>query len=148
MANLNYAHIFFENSDHSYITDLSIKTTVESVTDYFLNTSFDVGNYPVENLKKCVGLHFYSKNNDCDYFIGSCSDENIKKFGLVTCKNKEIESINGIFFNAMGELIETNKNHSLNDLMITHDKLIKDGEYIKASRINHLIQIKTTFKHN
>lgn len=93
MSNLNYAHIMFKNSNHGYVTDLSVNTTVESVTDYFLHTSFDVGIYPTENMQSCIGIHFYDKKNDADHFIGEISQSNLDNFGLNTAYKNNVKEL-------------------------------------------------------
>ena len=44
-------------------------------------------------------------------------------------------------FNEIGELIQTPVNYTMEDLKVAYDQLIKDRQYISASRINHLIQV-------
>ena len=49
-------------------------------------------------------------------------------------------NVNGFKFNYIRDLISKPLHFSVNELNDTHEKLIKDKEYIAASRINHLIQ--------
>ena len=49
--------------------------------------------------------------------------------------------INGFVFNDIGDLIRFPETYSKDLLIETYNKLISDAEYIRASRINHLINI-------
>lgn len=49
--------------------------------------------------------------------------------------------INGFVFNDIGDLIRVPETYSKDLLIETYNKLISDREYIRASRINHLINI-------
>lgn len=54
---------------------------------------------------------------------------------------EETNCINGFMFNDIGDLISKPETYTKCILIETYDKLIKDAEYIRASRINHLINI-------
>jgi len=135
MSNLNYIHVFFENIGHSYVTDLSIKTTVESVTEYFLNTSFDVGNYPIENMHNCVGFHFFDKNNNKDHFVGNCSQSNLEKFGLVTCHDQQ-QKIKNMNISTRYRF----ENPTLNDAIKNGFK-VRQGDDLKGGQIGSPSQL-------
>ena len=50
--------VIFENPDYNYITSVNLKTTDKENIDYFVNTVFNVGCYPVENMQKCIKIEF------------------------------------------------------------------------------------------
>lgn len=108
MKKLNIITVFFNDCTKSYKTNVSAQSTVKSVTKYFLNTSFDVGNYPNENIQKCIGLHFQDVNNGTDHFVGNCSFRNLKAFDvvdvftLVTSKQPFIVTFKGRQSGAIG----------------------------------------------
>lgn len=59
--------------------------------------------------------------------------------------DKEIKplyiNVNGFFFNSIGDLICTPVRYGMSTLVATRDQLTKEGDHIKASRIQHLINI-------
>ena len=54
---------------------------------------------------------------------------------------EQTNCINGFMFNDIGDLISKPENYTRDILIETYDRLIKNAEYIRASRINHLINI-------
>jgi len=52
-------------------------------------------------------------------------------------------SYSGFIFDDVGNLISTPKNYTLELLNKIYDVLIVNREYISASRINHLINVKS-----
>ena len=83
MKNLSYAHIFMNNPENSYCTDLNPNIDLHTVSNYFIGQIMEIGSDT--NLDHCVGLHFYSAKNDTDHFVGEVSKENLDKFRLNTC---------------------------------------------------------------
>ena len=54
----NSVKVIFANSKYNYTTSVSDKTTEEDARKYFVNTSFDMGIYPVEDLQMCIDIEF------------------------------------------------------------------------------------------
>ena len=54
---------------------------------------------------------------------------------------EQTNCINGFMFNDIGDLISKPENYTRDILIETYDRLIENAEYIRASRINHLINI-------
>lgn len=52
------------------------------------------------------------------------------------------QCIHGFTFNLIGDLVATPKHYTLQQLKELHEKLIEEREYIRASRINHLINVE------
>ena len=48
----------------------------------------------------------------------------------------------GFTFNLIGDLVATPKRYTIQQLKELHGKLIREREYIRASRINHLINVE------
>ena len=51
---LKTAKVIFTESKHDYSTSVNGKLSDQQIKDYFINTVFDVGMYPVENMQKCI----------------------------------------------------------------------------------------------
>jgi hypothetical protein len=58
MSNLNSVIVKFDNSDYNYTTCVSLTATRESCEKYFINTWFNVGSFPIENMQKCTSILF------------------------------------------------------------------------------------------
>lgn len=48
--------IIFENSVYNYLTDINPQCTYQEIRKYFVNSYFDVGVYPAENMQKCINV--------------------------------------------------------------------------------------------
>lgn len=46
----------FEDPQHNYKTSVNGECSNESIKQYFVNTSFNVGRFPIENIQKCIGV--------------------------------------------------------------------------------------------
>jgi hypothetical protein len=46
----------FKDSRLNYRTSVSHTSTLESLTKYFVGQSFDMGSFPDENMKQCIGI--------------------------------------------------------------------------------------------
>jgi hypothetical protein len=55
---MNSVIVKFDNSKYNYQTNVSNNTTLESATKYFVNTWFNLGIYPREEMKKCTSIKF------------------------------------------------------------------------------------------
>jgi hypothetical protein len=88
---LNSVKVMFQDSQYNYETNVSAETTKESAEAYFLNTLFDVGVFPRENMQECISIEFTDNNksnktdlkkfNDNDTFISV----SVYKFPLGNC---------------------------------------------------------------
>lgn len=50
--------VIFKDPRYNYLTDINANAPHETVKDYFINTSFDMGCYPVEDLQVCIDIEF------------------------------------------------------------------------------------------
>ncbi len=48
------AHIKFKNEKYNYSTNINPKCTNKEIKTYFVNTVFNVGSYPLENMQECI----------------------------------------------------------------------------------------------
>ena len=54
----NSVKVIFRNPKYNYTTSVSDATTEETARIYFVNTSFDLGVYPNEDLQVCIDIKF------------------------------------------------------------------------------------------
>ncbi len=55
---MNSVKVIFNDSKFNYITTVSNQTTKQKAINYFVNTFFDVGMFPIENMQKCIKIAF------------------------------------------------------------------------------------------
>jgi hypothetical protein len=48
--------VIFEDSKYNYTTSVNPEATDESLKKYFIGTTFNVGTYPTELMKKCISI--------------------------------------------------------------------------------------------
>jgi len=48
--------VIFKNPIYNYVTSVNPKATEEELKKYFVNTVFNLGNYPSENPQKCTKI--------------------------------------------------------------------------------------------
>lgn len=56
MARFKTVLVMFEDQANNYKTPVNGKLTDQEIKEYFINTVFNVGVYPVENMKKCINV--------------------------------------------------------------------------------------------
>lgn len=144
---MNIIRVFFENSVYSYATSVSVNCDVKSATDYFLNSVFDVGTYPIENQQKCVGFWLTDKENQNDHFVGNCSVENVAKFenGLITYELLTDQKAFNVSFigrdvGAIGRVYSCNYNVFAVDRDHTILKLYDKYEHISETKVIQLVE--------
>lgn len=59
---LNSVKVMFADAKYNYETNVSATSTKESVNEYFVGKSFDMGIYPAENMQQCIGIEFTDNN--------------------------------------------------------------------------------------
>ena len=59
---LNSCKVHFEDSSFDYETSLSADTTEITAMQYFVGTKFNVGSYPQEIMRTCIGITFTDNN--------------------------------------------------------------------------------------
>lgn len=59
---LNSVKVLFADSSYNYETNVSVNTTKESASKYFIGQDFDLGIYPAENMQTCIGIEFTDNN--------------------------------------------------------------------------------------
>jgi hypothetical protein len=57
-SKLKSVKVIFKNPVYNYVTSVNGKSSEEGLRNYFVNTVFDVGGYPVEDLQKCIDIKF------------------------------------------------------------------------------------------
>ena len=57
--NLSVVKVKFKDPKYNYITNMSRSITKEDAEKYFIGKSFNVGEYPKENMQKVVDIEFY-----------------------------------------------------------------------------------------
>jgi hypothetical protein len=50
--------VLFEESKYNYTTSVSYETDEKEANKYFIGTVFNVGEYPQEIMKKCIGIEY------------------------------------------------------------------------------------------
>ena len=60
--NLNAVKVKFDNSQYNYITSVSHQSTEQSCRKYFVGTWFNMGQYPVDDFQRCIGIEFINNN--------------------------------------------------------------------------------------
>lgn len=53
---LRYTRVLFKNKEYNYGTSLSKDISNKDIETYFVNTSFNLGAFPVEDLQVCIGV--------------------------------------------------------------------------------------------
>ena len=56
---LKTVYVQFENREHNYHTSVNGKLTDKEIRKYFVNTMFDRGVFPEENMQKCIDCSIY-----------------------------------------------------------------------------------------
>lgn len=59
MAQFKTVLVMFEDQAKNYKTPVNGKLTDEEIKEYFINTVFNVGIYPVENMQKCINVEIH-----------------------------------------------------------------------------------------
>ena len=59
---LNSVKVLFEDSTFNYTTSVSAESTEKSAASYFVGKSFNMGSYPAELFKECIGIEFTDNN--------------------------------------------------------------------------------------
>jgi hypothetical protein len=82
--------IMFADSQYDYTTSVNPKATDEELKKYFIGARFNVGAYPVENMKQCININIVNTENKRDIAIRQIElQEKIQASGIniVTCGN-------------------------------------------------------------
>ena len=88
---LNSVKVMFQDSQYDYETNVSADSTKESAEAYFLNTLFDVGVFPIENLQECISIEFTDNNKSNKKEVKKFADDDrfisvsVYKFPLGNC---------------------------------------------------------------
>ena len=48
--------VIFKNPKFNYITSINPNVSDKDIRSYFINSSFNVGCYPIENLQVCINI--------------------------------------------------------------------------------------------
>jgi len=56
MNNSKAVKVIFIDPQYNYITSVNPNATDESLKKYFIGTTFNVGSYPTELMKKCISI--------------------------------------------------------------------------------------------
>lgn len=107
--------VIFKNEKYNYYTSVSEQTTKESAKDYFVNTVFDVGSYPHENMQECIKIELReyknienSEKTSYNYTLNRLGFKvfKIDKSIYLELNEKTIIRPQGNGYNSIGEKIE------------------------------------------
>lgn len=59
--NLKTVEVIFKNPQYNYKTAVNAKSSKESLIEYFVGTSFDLGVFPKEDFQKCIDIKIIKK---------------------------------------------------------------------------------------
>lgn len=57
MGNFKTVEVIFKNPEHNYKTSVNPQSLDKSLNEYFVNTWFNLGAYPVENMQQCIKIN-------------------------------------------------------------------------------------------
>jgi hypothetical protein len=61
---MSYVKVKFADNKYNYVTSINPQCTLEEVTKHFVNTYFDMGIFPIENVQKCIDIEYFNSNNE------------------------------------------------------------------------------------
>jgi hypothetical protein len=62
MSKLQSVKVLFNDSKYNYITPINWELSEKDIRDYFVNTTFDLGGYPEEDMQKCTDIELLGIN--------------------------------------------------------------------------------------
>jgi hypothetical protein len=61
---MNYVKVKFADNKLNYITSINPQCTLDEVKKYFVNTYFDMGTFPIEDMQQCIDIEYFNCNDE------------------------------------------------------------------------------------